>query len=435
MKTSYLFVLFLFATTFAAVVNTYVDEQGRNIDHHVGTYMVKDVKENLYRVTYDVEMLGGFSIMNIDQVKGVRRVQCDISDIEMVVNFNSVPDAYSFYKTVTASASDRFVTGSKWNCSDTQSGSFILLRRVIEAEISGVTVILRTSQGSYEDLFKEGNVRLESAEAPDDYSKTVCLGVNTNAECDAANRALPLYQNKYVTVSCSNCFVGAKATVFLDFSISWFKLRHVGAGLKDININGAFVLDMAAEGSASGALDKTYRVVDQALIVQFFIGPVPVVIWYEVPLRLVANAMVTARAHASAGAKANWKIGDAFVEWDEKTGWKVAKPQPVFNWEKVLEGEASFSAEASISIIPSIVLHAMKIVSATVRIEPTLMASAYGDTTKKELCADMSYKVLGDFTASIGLNMPIGKLLEKEFGPYEIFNTGVKPIGHWCIKK
>ena len=422
------------AFAFAAIRRSYIDDKGRQLDQHVGSHLIKDRFGVLYRVKYDVLMLGGNLILNLDQVKGVKKVQCDITNIEMVLDFNSIPDAYNFYKSVYSSSSDKFVTGGNWNCSDVQAGSMMLLRRVLEAEIKGVSVLLRTTEGTYEEAIRDGFITLEPAELPEEHSKTICLGVNANSNCDAANRALPIYQNKYISVSCSNCFVGAKATVFLDIKISWFKLRHVATGLRDISVNGAFVLEAVAQGSASGAIDKTYRMVDGALIIQFWIGPVPITIWYEVPLRMVANAMVTAQARAEIGAKASWKLGDAYVEWDENTGWRVAKPNPTFTWTPVLSGEASFNAEASLSIIPSFIVHAMRLVYAGVSIEPTLTATAQGSTVTKELCADLSYKVAAYLKAGITINIPFIKILEKNFGPVELFNTGVKPIGHWCVK-
>jgi len=426
----------LLGTAFSAIIRSYIDEQGRPIDHHVGTYMVRDANNGLYRVKYNVEMLGGNMITNLDEVNGIRRVQCDLTNIEMVVDFNSVPAAYNFYKSVKSDDGfEKFLTSGKYNCSETQADSFMTMRRVLEAELNGVQVLLRTSTGTYEDTFKEASIQVEPADEPEEYSKTFCFGANANADCTAAKYPIPIYKNKFVELQCSNCFVGAKATVFMDFRISWFKLRHIGTGMRDISVNGAFVLDLTAQASASGTLDRTYRIVDSALIVQFWIGPVPITIWYEIPLRLLATASMNIRAHAEAGVKATWSLGNAYVEWDENSGWKVAKPEPSFKWEPVLSGEASLEAEASLSLAPSFIIHIMRIASAQVRVEPTLLADLKGNTQEMQLCADLNYKVVSDITATVGLNLPLVKLLEKTFGPYEILNTGVKPIGHWCVGK
>jgi hypothetical protein len=378
-------------------------------------------------------MLGGNLILSLDEVKGIRKVQCDITNIELVIDFNSVPDAYSFYKSI-ADGDQRFVTGGKFNCSYVRQDAIMILRKVIDVEINGVSVLLRTTEGSYEEAIKDGFITLDKVDEPQERSADICFGVNQNKACEAAERPLPIFQNKYIELTCGNCFVGAKATVFFDMKISWFKLRHISAGFRNIAINGAFVLDFLAHGSASGGIDKTYKLVDAGLIVQFWIGPIPVTIWYEIPLRVVANAMIQATATAQAGAIANWKLGNAYVTWDENGGWKVVKPTPSFNWQPVLKGSANFNAEASLSIIPSFVVHVMRMIEAGIQVDPTLMANAYGDTEKKELCLDLKYKVSSGIWAGIEINIAWVKLFEKKFGPYELFNTGEKPIGHWCIK-
>ena len=428
-----LLTLLLLGTTFGAIIRSYIDEKGRQIDHHVGSYMVTDKTGTPYRVTYNVEMLGGDLVTSLDEVAGISKVQCDLNNIEMVVNFNSVPDAYNFYKSVQGNGFDKFLTSGKYTCGEVQTNSFMTFRRVVESEISGVTVLLRTAQGTYEETIKEGSVQLEPIDVPEEHSKTFCFGVNANTECTAAKNSIPLYQNKFLEISCSNCFVGTKATVFVDFRISWFKLRHIGAGFRDISVNGAFVLDLNAHASASASHDRTYRLVDQGLLVQFWIAFVPITIWYEIPVQIVATAMIDAQAHATAGVKASWRIGDAYVDWDESYGWRNGRPNPTFSWEPVLTGDASFKAEASLSIIPSVIVHVMRIIQTGVRLAPTVTLDVAGDTNTKQICADLSYKVSADLSASVTLNLPLIKVFEKTFGPKELFNTGVKPIGHWCI--
>lgn len=433
MKVAYFLLLLIAATVMGTIVNSYIDEQGRQIDHHVGSYLVKDKMNSMYRVNYNVDMLGNNLIVNIDEVRGVRRVNCDLTNIELVVDFNSVPDAYNFYRSIT-NGPDRFITGGKYNCSEVQLDAMMLMRKVIDVEINGISVLLRTTQGSYEDLIKDGDMTIDRIEAPSEHSKTVCFGVNVNEDCDKAKRPLPIFKNKYFDVACSNCFVGAKATVFFDLKISWFKLRRVAAGLKDIQLNAAFILDLAAEGSASAGTDKTYRLVDAGLIVQFWIGPIPVTIWYEIPLRITANAMIQASATATAGAEANWRFGDAYLQWDEDNGWRVVKPHPTFSWKPTIKGQATLNAEASLSVQPSFIVHVMRLIETGIQVAPTIMATAKGDTDKKELCLDLSYQVTSEYHAAISINLPIIHLWEYKWGPTRILDTGVKPIGHWCIK-
>jgi len=434
--TACLVLAFIVSTALGAVVGSYIDENGRQIDHHIGSYLIRDRKQALYRVTYNVEILGGNLIVNLDQQWGVSNVQCDISNIELLVYFSNTNAAVSFYKIMATPTTDRFVTGTNWNCSNAQEGSMMLMRRVLGATINNNVVTVKTTQGHYEESIKDGSITLDRAEEPEDHSKTFCFGVNSNDACDTAKGPIPIYENKYLSIGCSNCFIGAKATVFLDVQISWFKLKRVATGLRDINVNAAFVLDLDAHVSWSAGIEKTYHIVDQAVIIQFFIGPIPISIWYEIPLQVIASAKIDAQVHAMAGAKANWKIGNAFVSWDDSQGWHMEKPNPVFTWEPVLSAEGNFNAEASLSIIPSFLIHAMRIVQAGVNIKPTLMFEAHGDIQKKEVCADLSYQVESKAGAEVHINIPFIRIrYDKVFGPYSLFDTGVKPIGHWCVNK
>ena len=426
----------LTASTLGAIVGSYIDESGRQIDHHVGSYLVRDVSQALYRVKYDVEMLGGNFIVNLDVQQGVAGVQCDISNIELIVTFTNKNDAYAFYRVMSASSSDRFVTGTRWNCNEAQSGAMMLMRRVLGASFNNDRVVtLNTAQGQYEESIKDGVITLDKAEEPEDHSLTFCLGVNSNKECDAAKEPIPLYTNKYMSLSCSNCFVGAKATVFLEVQISWFKLRKIATGLKDISVNAGLVLDLNAQAAWNAGIDKTYKVVDQAIIIQFWIGPIPITIWYEIPIQLLASASIDAKLDVQAGATANWKIGDAYVSWSESQGWQMAKPNPVFTWQPVLKAEGNFNAQGSLAIIPSFVVHAMRIMQMGVKMTPSLMLEAHGDLQKKEACADLSYRVNGEASAEVHINIPYIRIrLDKVFGPYSLFDTGIKQIAHWCVK-
>ncbi len=426
----------LCASTLGAIVGSYIDESGRQIDHHVGSYLIRDTSDTLYRVKYDVEMLGGNIIVNLDALPGISAVQCDISNIELIVTFNNKNDAVSFYRVMSSASSDHFVTGARWNCNEAQDGAMMLMRKVLGASFNNDRVVtLKTAQGHYEESIKDGSITLDRAEEPEDHSLTFCLGVNSNKDCNAAKGPIPIYENKFMTLSCSNCFVGAKATVFLDVQISWFKLRKIATGLKDINVNAGLVLELDAHASWNAGVDKTYKVVDQAIIIQFWIGPIPITIWYEIPIQLLASASIDARLNVQAGATANWKIGDSYISWSESQGWQLVKPNPVFTWQPVLKAEGNFNAQGSVALIPSFIVHAMRIVQMGVKMTPTLTLQAHGDLQTREACADLSYRVNGEANAEVHINIPYTRIkLDKVFGPYSLFDTGVKQIGHWCVK-
>lgn len=432
---SFLLLTLIVSSVLGAVVDTFVDEDGRIFDHHVGTYLTRSLNNGLYRVTYDMQLLGSNFITNLDEVAGIHKVTCDVNDIEMIIDFNSIPEAYALYQRIKDEGYEKYLTSLKYNCTNSKTKPFVNIKQILTVELNSNQILIRTALGSYENLFRQGQAKVEAVEESEGYTKNLCFGANANTDCTAGIQPIPIYKNDYISLTCSDCFVGAKATAFFEFKVSWFKLRHVGAGLKNIGVNGAFVLEMKAQASASGGIDKTLNTVATGLVLQFYIGPVPIVVWYEIPLRLVANTAINAQAFAKAGVKATWRLGDAFVEWDERTGWKRGRITPSFSWNHVLDGDVSFNADASLSICPSFVLHVINIVEAGLVVEPTLLAKAEGNIKTKQLCAEMLYKIIAKLYAKITMNLPLIKLKEIKFGPYELLNTGEKTIGKWCIKK
>eukprot|EP01022_Parablepharisma_sp_SALTPOND_P008126 TRINITY_DN135245_c1_g1_i1.p1 TRINITY_DN135245_c1_g1~~TRINITY_DN135245_c1_g1_i1.p1 ORF type:complete len:515 (+),score=41.80 TRINITY_DN135245_c1_g1_i1:74-1618(+) len=425
-------IAFVYAVS-ATIVDSYIDPKGRQIDHHVGSYVFKGPSDSLYKVDYDVEMLGGNLVINLDQTLGIKEVVCDITSIELLIKFEHSNFATQFFKVISTANKDKYVTGAKWNCGDIKEGSAMLISRVLKAELNNNEVLLHTAKGHYEELIKDGSFDLSKVEGLGEHEKTICFGANSNDQCDRAKSSIPLLSSPYMDLQCTNCFVGAKATVFLSVKISFFKLREISAGLKDISVNAAFVLDMASRGGWTGDIDKTFKIVDHATIMQFWIGPVPISLWFEIPLEVQASAFIDAKALATIGAKANWALGDAYFSWTESKGWTMKKPNPTFHWDHMLRSEANFHADSVLTIVPSITVHATRLGHFGVKLEPTLMAKAYGDVHRREVCADLSYKVLCETKAELHINIPLNLVKHDHiFGPYKLIDTGVKQIGHYC---
>lgn len=430
-----IFIALLLTNVLGVLVGSEYDDQGRKIEHHIDSLFVRTVSNDLYKVTYDVEMLGDDLITSLDHVAGINKVMCDLNNIEMLVDFNSATEAYDFYKRIQLKGNTKFLTSLKYNCSDTQDRSFMNLKQILNVELTTVQVLITTTQARYEQLFQNAYVNFEPVDEPDGGEKFLCFGVNANSDCSRANAPIDIYHNKFIDITCSNCFIGAKTTVFFDFKISWFKLRHAGAGLKGMAVNGAFVLDMNAHASASGGIDKTYNLIGAGLIAQFYIGFIPITVWFEIPLRVVANSMIDAKAHAQIGVTATWSLGDAYVIWDEHKGWEKAKPSPKFEWHHVLEGDAEFNAEASLSIIPSFVVHISQVVEMGASVVPSLIVRANGSLKEKQLCAELLYRVAIEAYGAISMNLPLIKMFQKKFGPYTLYDSKENRIGRWCVKK
>lgn len=416
----------------SVMVNRYIDGEGRTIEHHIHTSIVMDQTHHFYNLSYNVHMLGGNHIVNLDTISGISQVQCDVNNIDIAITFYSEAYAIQFLNIINLQRIDRFITSAKYNCNDAQAKAQITMRKVLGTSRYGTIVYLTGAQGFYEQTIKEGDISLQPIENTTQIEKRLCFGANSK-NCDTADGPIMLYQGKYVTISCSNCFVGARATIFMELSIRWFKLKRVASGFKDIGVKGAFELTMDASGNWGTSTEKLIRLVEQQTIITFWIGPIPISIWYELPLHIIMNAALSAEASVTAGAYADYSIGDAYISWDDQNGWKTVKPNPVFKFEKVLKGQASFHGEGSIAIVPEIILHITRVLEAGLTFDPTLMLEVQGSTEKRELCADLKYKVSSHLRAGIEINIAFIKIFQKQFGPYELFNKGGN-IGHWCVK-
>jgi len=353
--------------------------------------------------------------------------------VELLIIFGTDAQAHDFYKVISSQTTERYVTSSRWHCNSTKPSSRVLLSRVLDADLNKQTVLLRTAEGHYEEAIKNGVFSLSKAEVGN-HEETICFGVNT-MDCASPKESIPIFSDSHISMTCSECFVGAKATVFIEVEIYFFKLKKISTGLKNINVAGSFVLDMAANYGWSGTMDKTYYAVPNSAIIEFWVGAIPIAISYEIPLQIKASAIITANAAAAVGAKANWNIGDAFVSWSDNTSWVVSKPNPVFSWDHVLHGSAEFNAESEISLIPSINVNAEKLVQVGMKLIPTVYTKVNGNIENKELCADLSYRVICETQAELHVNIPlIFVQIDKIFGPLTLLDTEVQPIGHYCVK-
>lgn len=429
---SFLGFILLFTCAYGSIVKSYIDENGIPIDHHVGTYLVRDVNQGLYRVTYDVHMLGADLITNLDSRNDIVTVGCDLNNIELTINFRREDQAKQFANSMNTKKINRFVTSTKWSCNATDPHSHMLMRRVISATVTRTVVTLQTVQGFYEESIKDGVVTLQEEEE-DGYHKDFCLGANTN-DCNTASSELPIYSNKFMDITCKNCFVGAKATIVLELSIGWFKVKKLAAGLKKINVNAGLVLGFNAHYEWSTGYTREFHILKEKYIVNFYIGPIPIVISYEIPVTINAEASINAQLNIEAGATANWNIGDAYVSWTPEEHWKLVRSKPTYTWNPVLSVSGGFKAAAGLSITPSFILHFLRIVDMYVRATPQLNLEAEGDIQKKEACVDVTAQAIAEAGARVHINIPIINIrYEKSFGPVTLFKTGPKRLAHKCI--
>ena len=117
--------------------------------------------------------------------------------------------------------------GTKWGCS-IKGRAGVLLRRLVDTDLDGSKIKIRTTEGRYDDIYQEADIAYASQGACDgteDYSdasggdgldKSVCLGFNTDCK-NGATQPLPLYSNQFITVTCSDCYYGWHADVVMKY--------------------------------------------------------------------------------------------------------------------------------------------------------------------------------------------------------------------------
>ena len=149
------------------------------------------------------------------------------------------------------------VAGDKYNCAheSINDGQFVL-RRVLRYSREFIYVELYTAPARYDDIIESGVITVEPTSEVNacvtqvnqtNAAKQICIGVNTDRTCSQARGPIPIYQGRVVTLTCSNCFIGFKATIFANIKIAKWRLFEIAAGFKNIHVVGALVFNMHAQ--------------------------------------------------------------------------------------------------------------------------------------------------------------------------------------------
>lgn len=264
----------------------------------------------------------------------------------------------------------------------------------------------------------------------------VCMGINTDGTCRTAKGPIPLYDNPKwnVDVTCSDCFLGFATDVFFEMQIKWFKLEYLRGGFRNMALNGALVVDAYSQQAWSTGIDKNLPLVKPTTIITFHIGPVPITVWFEIPVRAIADfsARLTGEVKVGAQMKVNW--GDQYLSWDPEHHWVGHHSTPVFTWIPVLQTSAAVDAEASTSLQPTLALHVDNLYSFLLTLQPTLYSTVKGSLAEKKICASLAYEFDVVTQSQLHINIPlVHTTYDHTWGPNRIIDTGITPIGTKCF--
>jgi hypothetical protein len=392
------------------------------------------------------------TITRLDTVEGLLGVVCNVDESDLLLVFQPGPFAQAFVQNLNPVTS--IVTAGVGACNESSS-PFML--RVLDYEIetfsSGFTsstfsstwssqqpayVFLNTAATKYTEVFNNATISFgatgNSCGVSDTTSTSVCLGVNTNKQCNAAAEEIPIYSDSQITVSCSNCFIALQADLFLEVNIEFFYMTSFSGGFENVAAVGSLVVDLSAQDSWSVGVDKTYPVVTSDTIVDFWIGPVPIHIWFSLPLELQFDSTFQTSGKAQVGADIQYDIGGLSVAWDWKSGWSMVKPTPQLTTTPVLSGEANFNAENTLQLLPSFIINADSFFSASFNVSPMVSAQTTGSTESSQICTDVSWNLGVTAEADLNINIPWFAIHKsKSFGPYTVYESGTQNLPQFCV--
>ena len=223
------------------------------------------------------------------------------------------------------------------------------------------------------------------------YDKHVCFGYNTNAGCSGAKAPIPLYSNAKVTTTCSDCYAALDADVFVNITIKGWKLESLAAGFINVNLNSSAVLDAKASAQWSVGIDKTLKLVATDYLLDFKIGPVPFMLFFDVPLEVKGDLTFNTAAEVTLGVTSGIALGSTYVSWDPTRHWQHTKPEFVPSLTPQLATSASLDATADIQLMPSFNVHFDRIFSYSLTANPSLHAEITGSKASGKICMTSTY--------------------------------------------
>mgnify|MGYP006424604733 CR=1 FL=1 len=421
-------------TTLICILCFAIFADAYNLQHRKDT-TEQYINNKRYIFDYDTYGFADEHFIVLSNVNGIADYTCNIDLTEIHIMFSGKDTATDFMNSFTF-AESFLVEGGEFKCID-EDGTRSMIRRVMYWNYtsgSNSEIDLRVVPTRYDEVFQNATASLKyvgEAES-NDVEEEVCIGVNTN-DCSTSSGQIPIYSNKYVTLSCDNCFMGFDVELFLDVEISLWHLKKLAGGFKNINVNGALEFDMTGHASWSTGVNKQIEVVAPTTILNFNIGPVPIRIWFEIPLQVTADVSFNTNGNAKIGALADWNIGDAYIQWDPNNHWSTTSPSPVFNWKPLISGSANFDVGGNIGFNPTIVMHLDNLFDYTLKITTGAEIDVSGSTTTKQICASSDADIDITGAAELHINIPFVHLKDKQWGPYDYYQKTVEVFPKTCV--
>jgi hypothetical protein len=427
----------------------------------------------VHKLDYYANMTSSASFVDLDGSLGsdLRAVSCDIDHTRLTLSFKHQTDALKWIVKFNDFDNHFIVGGANWNCTaadaiDVNRPTYIL-RRVVGASESahlGKDITVTTAMARYDEVFETADIKYGSTGACDaaepkwadgpvsvmsvtkdsegyeaePVDKKICLGYNTDCS-GPATKPLPLFSNSHVDVTCTDCYADLETDLFVDVSISGWKVKNLRGGFANATLNASMVVDAKATKNWNVAIDKTLPIAEQTYLLNFKIGSVPFMLYFSIPMEVVGSLEFDTAAELTVGSNAGLPLGDLYVAWDPTHHWTHSFPKPDYAHAVAPKLSMTESAEIAVTgqlqLKPAFNLHFDRIFSFSVNANAQLNANVHGGSAKKQTCLSSTYDL--DVVASSEVDINIDLIdfhKDWKWGPVHMYNKSGTAIPEKCIE-
>jgi hypothetical protein len=227
-----------------------------------------------------------------------------------------------------------------------------------------------------------------------------------------------------------------QADLFFNVSIDDFYLKSLSGGFHNMTVDGALIAKLEADGTFNSGYSHNEDLTPPTTILDFNVGPIPVRLWFEIPLNSNSMMQVNAEASLGVGAYASWNLGDFYVSWVDGKGWSHVNPTPSkLSFSPYVSAlQATFTANAQLEWSPTFSFHVDSVFFLDFNVDPVLYLTANGTLASKRVCAEGQYEVSVTGSSQLDINIPFVYFHAGEnWGPDKVYDSGKKEIAGICV--
>lgn len=404
-----------------------------------------------HTLTYNATYTAGaqFIDMDGDLGKDLKDVTCDLDGTRLLMTFKSYTKKLWWDDKFSRLVDHYLVGGTKWCASlnATKGGDpSNILRRIHKPNLIGPhdfddKLLVSTSNAKYSEVFKEADIKYGSASDPSCLASPdvqICIGVNADCASGQAYQPIPLLTTPEgstvdAALTCTDCWAAIEGEIFFEFQIKGWKLQKLGAGIRNMALEASAVLNARANKDGYLSVNKVVDIVNHGTLVDFRVGVVPFILFYDVPFEIDAEIDFSGNAELTLGAGYKLGLGDLDVTWNPNDHWKLGRPGLSHEFTPQLVTSYNLDIQSHVTLSPKFALHFDGIFDYTIQANPTLSASVEGDDTTKQVCLDTNFNM--DVTSTCELSIDIDLLnIHRDWMTTQTIGSWIGvPIPEKCI--